>query len=88
MASMGGGPLNVEPVLRLVMSRGMLNKNLQEICKSEGIRHTNLKKADLQHNIEESMCLLRLGYPRRIGCLPPVAGTFTDIYTKLTTSQG
>lgn len=54
MASMGGGPLDAEPVLRLVKSSRMLNKQLQEICKSETIKCANLKKADLQARIEDS----------------------------------
>lgn len=53
MASMGGGHLDPEPVLRLVKSTPMLNKILASICKAEGLPSAGVK-AELQNRICES----------------------------------
>lgn len=55
MASMGGGHLNAEPVLRLVKGAAMLNKILASICKAEGLPSAGVK-AELQSRISESKC--------------------------------
>jgi hypothetical protein len=53
MASMGGGHLDPEPVLRLVKSTPILNKILAAICKAEGLPSAGVK-AELQNRICES----------------------------------
>lgn len=53
MASMGGGYLDAEPLIRLVKSSGLLNKQLQSICTFEGLPKLGVK-ADLQSRITES----------------------------------
>jgi len=50
MASMGGGPLDPEPLIRLVKSVGMVNRLLQQILGAEGESKTGVK-ADLQQRI-------------------------------------
>ncbi|CZR58962.1 related to E3 SUMO-protein ligase pli1 [Phialocephala subalpina] len=52
MASMGGGYLDPEPLIRLVKSSGLLNKQLQSICTFEGLPKLGVK-ADLQSRITE-----------------------------------
>lgn len=52
MASMGGGYLDVEPLVRKVQARngGLLNKTLSTICVAEGLRKDGVK-AELQARI-------------------------------------
>ena len=50
MASMGGGQLDPEPLIRLVKSAGMVNRTLQDILNAEGQSKTGVK-ADLQQRI-------------------------------------
>jgi hypothetical protein len=57
MASMGGGPLEPEPLLRLVKSGPMLLKVLTAICKAEGLQSTGIK-ATLQGRISDSKIFL------------------------------
>lgn len=48
----GGGYLDSEPLIRLVKSSGLLNKQLQSICTFEGLPKLGVK-ADLQSRITE-----------------------------------
>jgi hypothetical protein len=53
MASMGGGQLDPEPLVRLVKNSGMLNRTLQSICSSDGLNRNGVK-AELQQRIIDS----------------------------------
>ncbi|KAH8821519.1 PINIT domain-containing protein [Xylogone sp. PMI_703] len=50
MASMGGGYLDPEPVVRMVKNTGLINRLLSQICQYEGLKSTGVK-ADLQQRI-------------------------------------
>ena len=58
MASMGGGQLDPEPLIRMVKNAGMVNRTLQEILNAEGQSKTGVK-ADLQERIISSRFLNR-----------------------------
>ncbi len=53
MASMGGGYLDPEPLIRSTKTSGLLNKQLQQICAYEGLSKIGVK-AELQNRIIES----------------------------------
>ncbi|RDL35035.1 Uncharacterized protein BP5553_06966 [Venustampulla echinocandica] len=52
MASMGGGYLDPEPLIRTIRDGGLLNKTLQSICHAEG-QSKNGVKSELQARIIE-----------------------------------
>ncbi|KAE8450116.1 hypothetical protein EG329_006897 [Mollisiaceae sp. DMI_Dod_QoI] len=52
MASMGGGYLDPEPLIRSTKTSGLLNKQLQQICAYEGLSKIGVK-AELQNRIIE-----------------------------------
>ncbi|KAL2067874.1 hypothetical protein VTL71DRAFT_15972 [Oculimacula yallundae] len=56
MASMGGGYLDVEPLVRQVKYGGYVNKLLQNICAGEGLSKLGVK-ADLQQRIIDRLQL-------------------------------
>ncbi|KAH7321470.1 PINIT domain-containing protein [Rhexocercosporidium sp. MPI-PUGE-AT-0058] len=56
MASMGGGYLDVEPLVRQLKHGGYLNRLLQNICAGEGISKLGVK-ADLQNRIIDRLQL-------------------------------
>lgn len=53
MASMGGGYLDPEPLVRQLRHGGYLNRLLQNICAGEGLSKLGVK-ADLQNRIIDS----------------------------------
>lgn len=50
MASVGGGYLDPEPVIRLVKNNGLINRVLSQICQHENLKASGVK-ADLQQRI-------------------------------------
>ncbi len=57
MASMGGGYLDVDPLIRKVKGGGMVNRILQQICGGEGLNKYGVK-AELQQRIIDSELVL------------------------------
>jgi E3 SUMO-protein ligase PIAS1 len=57
MASLGGGYLDVDPLIRKVKGGGMVNRILQQICGGEGLNKYGVK-AELQQRIIDSESVL------------------------------
>lgn len=79
MASMGGGPLDPEPLIRMLKSQRMLNKYLTAICKAEKIPCAGATKLTMQQRIQQSTLILLSSLKRRARTLDhrPVYSTST-----------
>jgi hypothetical protein len=55
---MGGGPLDPEPLLRMLRSPRMLNKYLIAICKEMRVQYAGATKAVMQQRIADGKSIL------------------------------